>query len=295
MEKNKEEKTEYPLANWIPFPRSILSLYMNGELNRPEFVVYCYLRLGCNPWGICHTHLEAITDDALRNEGTKKGASKNYANKIILSLKRKKLLFYEDRTGRTGSFEVRFPDFVTPDKKLTSITHLFEKELGKTVAATLVCNKAEVVTEVEMPSQKLESSESMLNTDTTKTNDLTESRGYNNDTDIEQEIENTELSVSYKKGSKNKDSTDTEYVCKNPSRLFRPNTYEEQKAKDIADAVGETCMDNYLALISRGYFWALEKGYGEYKEDVAKGKLVENPPAYMNGIIMRIIKERIGK
>lgn len=295
MKKEQENQNENPLSNWIVFPRNIASLYKNGEINRAEFFVYCYLRIQCNPYGICTTHMEALRDDVFGKEGGKKSVSKNYVNKILLSLKSKRLLFYLYRTGRSGSFEVRFPDFIDPNKKITSIEHLFIKEASQQEIGAVGDKKSEDSIEVEVKSQKLEMPNNMDVAIKQGANDSGEFRGYNNNTDIEKKIENTDLSVSYKVVSKDTERTDTEYVCKNSTDSFVPTLYEEETAKSIAEGVGEKCMDRYLGLIKKGYFWVLEKAYGEYSEDVGKGNKIDVPAAYINGIIIRILKERIGK
>ena len=295
MKKEQENQTENPITNWVVFPRSIASLYKNGEINRAEFFVYCYLRIQCNPYGICTTHMEAIRNDVFGKEGGKKSVSKNYVNKILLSLKSKRLLFYLDRTGRSGSFEVHFPDFIDPNKKITSIEHLFIKEASQLEVDTVGDKKSEDSTEVEAKNQKLVVPDNLDLAIKQGTNDSGEFRGYNNDTDNQKKIENTDLSVSYKVGSKDRERTDTDYVCKNPTDSFIPTLYEEETAKSIAESVGEKCMDRYLGLIKKGYFWVLEKAYGEYSEDVGKGNKIDVPAAYINGIIIRILKERIGK
>ncbi|OGC50841.1 hypothetical protein A2716_02295 [candidate division WWE3 bacterium RIFCSPHIGHO2_01_FULL_40_23] len=238
--------------------------------------------------------MEAIRDDVFGKEGGKKSVSKNYVNKILLSLKSKRLLFYMDRTGRSGSFEVHFPDFIDPNKKITSIEHLFIKEASQQEVGTVGDKKSEDSTEVEVKNQKLEMLDSAGVAIKQGVNDSKEFRGYNNHTDIEKKIENT-LSVSNKVGNESEEKSDAEYVCKNPTRLFRPSLYSELKAKEIAEAVHEQCMDNYLSLIRNEQFWALEKAYGEYKEDVANGKYVGNHAAYLTGIVRRMLKERIGK
>lgn len=57
-------------------------------------------------------------------------------------------------------------------------------------------------------------------------------------------------------------------------------------------------MDRYLSVIKSEQFWALEGAYVQYTE---KNKLskIENPAAYLNGIIQRIViqkaRDEVGK
>ena len=74
--------------------------------------------------------------------------------------------------------------------------------------------------------------------------------------------------------------------------MYNPSSAETFSLLSIAKDVGETCLDGYLKLVSAGSFWAIEKAYGELKEDMQKGKFIENKAPYLNAIIMRILRER---
>ena len=281
-------------ASWVPFPRDILTSYKNGDLSRDEFFVYCYLRIQGNPYGICSTHLEAIRSDVFRKEGRKKTPSKNYINKILLSLKSKRFLFYYDRTGRSGSFDVYFSGFRLSNEKFTDIKHLFEEEYSNRKVYLLGGTNSEANTEVEEAIQRSDTLENIDITSGELVDENNQFRGYNNDNDTKNEIENTDISVSNKEESKGK--IQLPYECKNPTDSYTPkNRYEEDFAHKVALEVGEKCMDWYLSLIRNGNFWALEKAVGELHEDIAKGNQIESKPRYLNGIITRMLKEKIGK
>jgi len=199
------------------------------------------------------------------------------------------LLYYPDRTGKSGSFEVHFPDFIDPNKNITDISHLFEGEYSKCILPLSNPTKSEVSTEVKEDFQRLEKTknEDITNRHLLRANK--QFRGYNNDTETQNEIENTDISVSYKDGEKG--ALHAEYVCKNITDSYNPIGYEERTAKEIALKVGDKCMDRYLALIREKKFWVLEKAFGEYSEGEVKGN---NPPAYLNRIICRMLKEQVG-
>ncbi len=281
------------LSDWIAFPRKISSMYKNGEINRPEYLVCLHLRLQANPYGISSTCLEAIRNDVFGKSTGHKGVTLNYVNKILLSLKRKRMLYYQDRAGRSGSFEIRFADFIDPNKNITDIKHLFESDYSKRSSTPLRVSVSEVTAELKEENQRFENP---IN-EGVKTNEDVGAKGiitgYNNDTDIQNKIENTDISVSYKKGDGEKPLP--EYVCRNPTDSFAPNGYEENTAKEIAGGIGEKCMDRYLALIRKGQFGVLEKAFGEFKEDLENGKNPSDKPAYLNSIITRMLKEKIGK
>lgn len=291
-EKNKDTKNLMP-SNWIPFPRKIASDYKNGILSRKEYLLYCHARLQCNPYGIASVHLQSLRDDVFGSEGSKSTVSVNYVNQLLLSLKKKRFIYYEARSGRIGSFEVRFGDFKSPDDKYISIDHYFKDPIEEEPTSTASADKTEVTIEVEEEKQSLEE----LDNEAVKSNDLVDAkrkyRGYNNDTEHYPEIKNTDISVSYKGGNKGRENS--EYECRNPTDSYKPHGHEEFVAHQIAREVGEKCMDRYLSLIRNGQFWILEKAIGELREDISSGKKIDDKPAYLNGIINRIQKEKIGK
>lgn len=129
---------ENKMRNYVIFPRSILSDFRNGELTIPEFIVLCYLRLGYNPYGKVLTSLENIRSDMFSNK-----VGKSYINKIVLSLKSKKYLHFDNRTGRKGSFEVRFGDCITPEKKILTLDKYFSQKSEEAKAEPSSDNKSE--------------------------------------------------------------------------------------------------------------------------------------------------------
>lgn len=118
MYKNDKDK----IFSYVIFPRYILEDYRNGLITKPEFIIYCYLRLSGNPYGKAYTSFENINNDMFSGK-----VSKNYINRVMLSLKNKEYLHYDSRKGRRGSFEVRFGDFLSPEGILISLDKYFKK------------------------------------------------------------------------------------------------------------------------------------------------------------------------
>lgn len=116
-----QDKTK--LESFVVFPRQILSDFRNGKINRSEFNILCYLRLGCDPYGITNTSLENINSDIFQNK-----VDKSYVNKLMLSLKNKRFLYYHERKGRRGSFEVHFGDIPLPNKAIRTIDKFFSQK-----------------------------------------------------------------------------------------------------------------------------------------------------------------------
>ena len=91
---------------------------LRGELSKAMFDVYVWTRLACNAYGIAQISLEDIANDALTGD-------KNYANKILIELRRKKLIWYADRQGRRGSFEIHHDKFPMLNGQIKSLNKFF--------------------------------------------------------------------------------------------------------------------------------------------------------------------------
>lgn len=279
-----------PFSDWIAFPRKISSMYQNGDINKSEYFTILHLRLQGNPYGKASVSLEAVRNDVFGKGTGKKGVTINYVNKILLSLRSKRLLYYKNRAGRSGTFEVSFPDFIHPDGQITDITHLYKSAYSNNEPLVINDLEAEVTAELNEESQR---SEQLVNT-VTKTDNYVGAkekiRGYNNYTDTQNDIYTSDISVPNKeeKGEK----SETPYASKYPTDSFKPEGYEKETARKIALEVGDHYMDWYLSLIKRNQFWALEKGYAQLREQTTP---IEDKPRYLNHIVMRLLKEKIGK
>ncbi len=134
----KNEKLE----NWIIIPRKVAYDKRAGIISKNELFILMWLRLNGNPYGITTTSLRDINEDLFENKFTI-----SYINKIILSLRSKRYLYYEDRTGRRGSFDVHFGDWILPDKNIRSLDKYFNNEVVRPVTHTTKPIKEEVGTE----------------------------------------------------------------------------------------------------------------------------------------------------
>lgn len=118
---------EQKLENWVVFPRKIASNYRNGNLTLSEWMVYSWLRQNANPYGITTASLSGIAEDMFGNE-----KKKNNANKILLSLKNKRFIYYETRRGSRGSFDIHFGDFILPTGLIRTLDKYFQSEEVRT-------------------------------------------------------------------------------------------------------------------------------------------------------------------
>ncbi len=75
-------------------------------------------------------------------------------------------------------------------------------------------------------------------------------------------------------------------------RDFIPKTYEEDRCREIAKAVGEECINPLLSVLRKDGFFVIEKAWGLYREDVQRGKKIDKPAAYFFGIIKKVKEPR---
>lgn len=104
------------LTDFVAFPRQISKAFLDREMEPNEYLVLMALRGTANPYGIRRTSYEEVLHDILRGKG-----SVNYVNKILLSLKKKEYLWFEDRRGKRGGFDIRFSDCIRPDGFVSTI------------------------------------------------------------------------------------------------------------------------------------------------------------------------------
>ena len=141
---------------FIPLPRSIASDFKNGRIARNELILYLWVIANANPYGISTVSISALRDDIFRNIG------ENYVNKLLLSLRSKRYIFFEVHRGRRGSFEVKFGDFLTPDHNTTDINKHFKDTDVRSEYIPITQNKSEENQNLEAKSQKLEEKKRQL-------------------------------------------------------------------------------------------------------------------------------------
>jgi hypothetical protein len=117
MQNNMKETID---SGWVAVPRLLLSDKSVGVLTLPEFRVLSWLFISANPYGIARVSLGNITDDVFGGEVTK-----SWANKIVLSLKSKRYIWFESRNGRRGSFEVHLDNFLLSKGKIRNLDKYF--------------------------------------------------------------------------------------------------------------------------------------------------------------------------
>lgn len=120
---NDEDSIE---GGYVIMPRNIARDSRNGLMTNPERNLLLWIRLIADVRGVSHCSMKGLADEAFNDK-----VSNSYINKILRSLKKKRYLWYQDRNGRRGTFEIHLRDWFLKDKVIKDITNLFEKESVK--------------------------------------------------------------------------------------------------------------------------------------------------------------------
>lgn len=259
-------KFDNRIENFVIMPRQIIKDLHNGDITVTGFSVLCYIRLSGDPYGVATISLENIRNDVL------KGASVNYCNKILLGLKSKRYIYYEQRSGRRGSFHVELGDWILPNKKLKTLDTFFN---GDSVRGPTSVHD-------EPPSEDGQSLPS-----------LSQSFGDQKDSLLAQfSFENIGSLVRGTNNDTYKDKETDNYRCNKKLialRDFTPISYEEEQCLAIAVYFGEKTINPILALLKQYGLDVIKKAYEVTKKDTQK-KSINNERAYFQSVA-----ETIGK
>lgn len=249
------------LTNFVPFPRSVLSSRRSGSLTPNEYDLYMFTRHGANPFGVASVSLEALEADFGR-----RGWEKNYINKLLLSLRSKRYLHYLRRSGRRGTFEIFFPEFLTPTGHITGKS--WENVEGEVIPKAISSSEVRANSTKESP------------------------KSANEVLPISEHI-----SKHHAAGVRTP-YTDTENIPKKnrffeqSPNSFNPNSYEEERCKEMALALGETSMGFLLGTLHKHGFPLIEHAWGIYRDDVKNKNQIENKAAYFNRVLSNLLEER---
>lgn len=248
-------------------PRSIKSDYYEGKITKPERNLLYWLRACGSPYGIATINMEGLADDSFNDS-----VSKNYINKLLLSLKGKRYIWYSDRSGRRGSFEVHMDYWILPSKQIKRLDRFFDDEGVRGEKQQEIIGISEVESELVEKSQSFESDNIVDSVSESKEKIRSLIRSLNNDNDNDKNKEKDSLqSLSLK---------NEDYSFSG----FQVNSYERMKCKEIAKAVGDSDVAFCYGIYMKNGLGVLERAYKEFQSsDGLKTK--ENPPAFFNFLV----------
>jgi hypothetical protein len=139
------------IDSYVILPRSIVSDYRNGRLSIPERNLLTWLRSNGNPYGIAHVDLELLSKETFNTK-----VDKSYVNRLMLSLKSKRYIWYQERKGRRGSFEVHMGIWILPTGEIRYLDKYFDQPVVRSDDSTKVSSNPEAETDLPVESQKIE-------------------------------------------------------------------------------------------------------------------------------------------
>jgi len=259
--------------SWVALQRRAYKLLINKEITLGAYILYPHICMTTSMYGISVVSIDGVRDLLFKNKKS------NTILKYFHELKNHRLIHFEERTGKSGPFEVLVMNTFLPGKKTTNPSNYFPDVENEVTSSNSI-----VASEVTGINPKLKSEES----EDIKTNKILHSSdkiiGNNNDNDKYKNKLNIDIS---NKG---------EYECINLTNGFKPKNWEEGEIKNMATTLKDGCLDYYLKRYREGHFWALEQAFTDYKEIRTLGDIV-NPPAWFNNRVETILgkKKDIGK
>lgn len=261
---------EKKINNWTPFLRDYVGLVRKGIINKNEFTLFSWIRGNADPYGIWKSvNLGAIKEDLFPK------GSINYINKLFLNLKQKRLIYYDSRSGRRGSFEVHIGDLWLPSGKIKSLDKYFDK---KQVRGSDIESSYDNTRPSQILDTQGQRSRGSTNDEKPRANELLidpKVRGSNNDTDTNNYKENIDVDSL-------KSSNGRIRVVE-----FKPNSDEEAWCKRIALELEEKYINFILSAKNKYGIDLVKNAYRVYK-DVDSTECIKNPPAYLNKIIKNL-------
>jgi len=256
-------KPKTKLDNFIFFPRYIGEMLIRGEIDKMEYHLYMWTRIRCDAMGICRHGLESINDDLFSGKYTT-----NYINKKLLSLKSKRLIWYKNRQGARGSFEIHHGELSVIGGGVRTLDKCFDDPPVRSGVSTQSPSQSEVGAEVEKKNQKLKERVSRLKSSDSFSFDRLVVRSDDNDKDKDKD----KLNIDSKTFKESKPI---------PVQGFESQDSNTFRCHEIAKLLGEQDMRFILSALKRCGLAVIENAYGLVKE----GDDIEYPRKYFNKII----------
>ena len=265
------------LKNYVVVPRVVAADYRNGRINRAELQTYLWMRINGNPYGIAHMSLETIAEDVF---GSSK--KKNYVNKIMLSLKSKRYIYYKHRSGRRGSFEVHFGEWIIPGKNeagnpiIKSLDHLFADAAVRRQRLQLTNPHSEDYAEDALQFQSFETQAKQVDTWDSPEEEENGFRGSDNEKDNETDTETKRLAAYGRPGVSIQE--------------FVPKSYEEEMCLEFAKELGEEYMGFIIGSLNKYGIRIVERAFLKTKKSMGE-VYVEDPCRLFNYLVRQFAEE----
>lgn len=270
----KNKKILIENDDFIRLSRSIRTAYLDGLITLDEMWVLIWLWINANPrTGRAMVSYESVSKDFQSRY------SKNVINKLMLELKRKKLIGFPRQQGRRGSFFVDIQNYPLSTGGFKDIEKEDAQNTGRSSGANIPSNDAGSSAEDEDIRQKLKEQKKQLAEGFSVNSNAHSGRSPNNDNENE--------SYNYNE----KIISDHQMIeVRLPVSKYDPESYEEERCKQIAQYLGEQDMRFILSILKNNGFEIIEDIYSEIREKVesGKGKPIRNRAKYFNKRIQQM-------
>lgn len=278
---SKKEPVKEP---FIPFPRYLTEHLRNHLITYRELELYVWMRLHANMYGIAAISTHAMLGDLPHFK------SVDYITKILRSLLKKKYVYYQDRKGHRGSFNVHFGDWLLKGGKVKQLDRFFDGGNVRGEDIPEMKGLTEVAPTLSEESRRWSSQETKGNADENSFIDTHSVRGDKNDNEIEKEKKKYDISSSSKEEKTLKKVRTSDFV---------PNTTAERRCKETAMEVGDPYINFAMSVLKNNEYGGLdvlEDGLSEYRKAKqgyeAKGKRIGNPAALFNSFIKKAMENK---
>lgn len=99
----EEDEIESQEMSFTINPRQIFYDYNKGLITTAERTLLLWMRVQGTPYGFAHFNMKALAEDTFT-----KTVDPSYINRLLGSLRDKGYIYYKDRKGCRGSFQVHF-------------------------------------------------------------------------------------------------------------------------------------------------------------------------------------------
>lgn len=261
---------EYKLKNFYLTPRRYFNDLQEGWLLQQEYDLLLWLRARANIYGIASCTIMGLRGE--RFPHLKPGSGDNHINKLLLSLKRKKCIWYEERRGRRGAFAIHLDEWALPGKRIKRLDQLFGRPEVRGADNPETTPKSEAAPNSLPPSQNLEDEDFEIAEDILPDEEDDKLRTPYNDTDTETDTDTLSPTISDNDLS----------IAK-----FKPQNKNEEKLFEIAQVVGEKNMKFLLAKYHKHGIAPVERAYGKYQR-TESGK-IRNKASFFNSLVQKEI------
>lgn len=258
---------EQEMSNYVILPRSVARDYRNGLLTIAERNLYFWLRISGNPHGIAHVDMDNLAKESFNNS-----VDKSYINKLLLSLKSKKYVWYKERKGRRGSFELHMGDWILPNKKIKNLEQYFIQKSVLSRTRSESVEQTDVGTNLDADSQRLEPEKRVMSKEERFKSIRETIRGCDTDKDIDNEKDIKSLQKS----------VDDYNVDK-----FVPRNNEEEICLEIAKEIGDESVGYCLGIYKKHGLDLLERAIDIFYTH--SGGQKQKPSSYFNHLVQELI------